>query len=543
MSGPDLYLELDESVLNELLAAGWQTGLATHQGTISFAGKDIPEKLTAYAQADWRITLNGEPLVDLRGPDRVFTRCDAKLELMIFTMIPLTFDIAFHIESEVTLAAKDKLVSFKPVSVVIDRLVIRNQVKVTDAFLESLNRMLSEAMLTVLGDEAISKTLPKLKVGVNLPTVPDGETNELPVSLGSCLILDEKRLAVGVTFLSQPMPDVIPTHAVSSAPVFVSLSQSAMQSVFDFWWEKTSWGEPIKFAGTLPLNAKLFVQKSREVLTRALTLGFLQRESDIDKLRLDYRGTIMLENKPELLFRTPNQAGLGNLGLKVELDISIKAEVDETISLDTSGFIPDRLTPWNDDIKLRQGRGDKQILHLSQTMQLHMQEAAAELNISTGGSLVLKAVKADLQLDFGDQWYQNLPESLLNGLVRLFNQKIIDHLPALPVAPALLLGDVRLHELTPVISARHFQVHDQSSGLFGEPTVTFATGIDVAELRGKTPVPGYIANKRSQRVHRVTCDLIRDVRPEHREGYYVLHEALRDGYQACQHCLKGAVIS
>jgi len=86
MREPDLYLELDESVINEAMAAGWQTGLATAKGTIDLAGnlpETIPEALKTMARADWRVTLNGEPLLDFRPPDRLFLRCDAELELMI----------------------------------------------------------------------------------------------------------------------------------------------------------------------------------------------------------------------------------------------------------------------------------------------------------------------------------------------------------------------------------------------------------------------------------------------------------------------------
>ena len=211
--------------------------------------------------------------------------------------------------------------------------------------------------------------------------------------------------------------------------------------------------------------------------------------------------------------------------------------------LDTSSIVPDTWTPWSDDIKLSEKNGHREIIHLQQAVELSLQQAAAALAVRPDGSLALKMQKADLALEFGDEWYQNLPENLLNGLLKFFNQKIIDHLPPLVIAPAVVLKNVKAAGLSPVVTPSQFQVCAAGAGLWGDATVAFATGFDVAEMTGKIPVPGYIGNKRSHRIHRVTCAVIKDIRPEHREGYFVLHEALRDGYRSCQECLKGAVIA
>jgi hypothetical protein len=542
MAGPDLYLEIDESVLNETLAAAWQTGLASYAGKLSFADM-APPSLTPYAEVAFRVTLNGEPLIDMRQPKQVFAHCDAKLELLVLTLVPLTFDLAFHVETEATLDASLKEVSFTPVAVGIDRLVIRDQIKVTDEFLKTLNTMLSTALLAYVGSAETTISLPKISIDVPLPLVPDGPGNRMPVALSECAVLDNKRLAVGVIFLTDTVPVIPQIPAASTAPIFISLRQQAMRDVLDFWWNKVDWSIPIPFTGTMPLNASQFVNQARSILTRLVTLGFLQREEDISNMVLAYTGQVYLLSKPDLLFTAPDAVGVGNLSLKVVLDVRITADVTEKLFLDTSSVIPDTWTPWTDDIKLSEKSGSQEIIHLQQTVELSLLEAAAALAVQADGNLALKVQKADLALEFGNEWYQNLPESLLNGLLKFFNQKIIDHLPPLVIAPAVVLKNVKAAGLTPVVTPRLFQVCAAGSGLYGEATVAFATGFDVAELAGKVPVPGYIANRRSHRVHRVTCAVIKDIRPEHREGYFVLHEALRDGYRSCQECLKGAVIS
>ena len=233
MAGPDFYLELDESVLNETLAAAWQAGLASYSGKLCFADK-APPSLAAYAEVAFRITLNGEPLIDMRQPRQVFVHCDARLELLVLTLVSLTFDLAFHVETEATLQASQKEVSFTPVTVKIDRLVIRDQIKVTDAFLHTLNGMLASALLAYAGSDEMTMTLPTLSVDMPLPLVPDGPGNQLPVALSGCAVLNNKRLSVGVIFLTDTVPVIPQLPAASTAPVFISLRQQAMRDVLDF---------------------------------------------------------------------------------------------------------------------------------------------------------------------------------------------------------------------------------------------------------------------------------------------------------------------
>ncbi|HBP38013.1 MAG TPA: hypothetical protein DD640_04595, partial [Clostridiales bacterium] len=435
-----------------------------------------------------------------------------------------------------------KEVSFKPADAVIDRLVIRDQIKVTDEFLDTLNHMLATALTAYAGSEESVIKLPRISIGLPLPLVPDLPGNRLAVSLAACAVLDNKRLAVGVLFQDEPVPAIALIPATSTDPIYISLRQQAMRDVLDFWWSKADWSTPIVFDGTMQLNASQFVKKARSILTRLVSLGFLQREEDISNMKLAYAVKVYLLSKPDLLFQAPDQAGLANLSLKAELDVRITADTTRTIYLDTSSVVPDSLTPWQDDIKLSEKSGNQEILHLEQTLQLSLQEAAATLVVQAGGNLALKVLKADLALDFGDEWYQNLPENLLNGLLKFFNQKIIDHLPPVVISPGVVLKGVKAAGMTPVVTPKQFQVCDAGNGLYGEATVAFATGFDVAELTGKVLVPGYIANKRSHCVHRVSCSVVKDIRPEHREGYFVLHEALRDGYRSCRECLKGAVV-
>lgn len=539
MAGPDLYLEIDERVLNEALAAGWQTGLATYKGRFSFAG-DVPEALAPYAQADWRVTMNGEPLVEFTGTDEVYVHCDAKLELMVLKMIPITFDLAFHTELQVEYSAHSDTITFVRPKVIIDRMVIHGQIRVTDEFLNSLNSMLAAALLAVIGTDPYVKSLQDIIIHLPLPTLFDKPEPILPATLTCCKILPGRRLAVGIVFQEGTSLDTSFQAPKSLAPVFLHIQQSAIRQIYNLWWAAHNWAEPVVFDGVLSLNADVFIEKSRAFLTRLISLGFVQRDNDLKNMQLKYKGEIYLLNQPELMFTAPNQVGLKNLKLKINLEISINADVEKNISFDTSGLIPDKITPWKDDIQLKHSINNKEILQLQNEFTIMSDELSAGLSVGDKGKITIKAQKADFHLDFGNEWYQNLPESLINGLLKLFNQKILDHIPQIAIAPSLFLEDIKVMKLSPVLTPESITVHKAEDGIFGEEAISFGTGFDVTQLTGKVKVPGYIANTKSRKVHRVTCEILRDIRPEHREGYYVLHEALQDGYQACKNCLKGA---
>ncbi|MGB4660542.1 MAG: hypothetical protein WBI07_15305 [Mobilitalea sp.] len=539
MDGPDLYLELDESILNEVLAAGWQTGLATGKGKLTFV-KDVPAALVPYAELDWRVTLNGEPLVSCMGTDQIFVHLDAQLELLVLTIVPLTFDLAFHSIVNVNYSSITNSITFTDVAVVIDRLDIRNDVRVSDAFLDTLNHMLASALFSILSTEPFVKTLKDITFQIPLPSINNNPSPKLPITLSCCKILNGKRLALALMFQEETSITTELHDVKSSAPVFFHLHLAAINNIYNLWWSAMDWSKPIVFNGTLPLNADVFIEKSRAFLTRLVTLGFLQRENDIKNMNLNYEGKLYLLSQPLLDFQAPNKIGAKNIKLKVDFNIEIHADVDETLFIDTSSVISDKLTPWKDDIEIKHSIKSKDILHLSKEFSIDMEQIAATVSVNSEGEISLKAQKADLKLDFGDEWYQNLPESLINGLVKLFNQKIIDHLPALVISPSVVLKDVAIQKLSPLVVPQSIIVHSADTALFGQESLSFETRFDVVQLNGPVPVPGYIVNIRSGKIHRITCPVVRDIRAEHLEGYYVLHEALALGYHSCKNCLKGA---
>jgi hypothetical protein len=395
-----------------------------------------------------------------------------------------------------------------------------------------MNRMISAAMLIMLKDRMKTQTLPELSISLPLPGLSDLPENRLPIQGGDGIVFDEKRMGASIYLFGETRGDILNTTAISTAPIFLKCRQDALRRIYDFWWERADSNKSYPFDGSMALNAKAFLEKGTNLLTRIMTAGFLQRDIQMQDIKLDYSGRATLLEKPSFELEPPNQAALVNLKIKVELDVQVTAFVDDTLYLDTSGPIPDFLTPWSDDVKLTNKKDARTIIHLHESVEIDAARLAACLTITYEGAIAIKLLDADLKLNLGNKWYEALPENLLNGLIILFNKKIADSVPPFMLVPTTLMKTLKIKGMTPVILPEQL--------LFSDDFIEIGMGTDIAEMTGKVLVPGYVVNSRSLKVHRIGCSSVGDIRQEHRLGYFVLYEALHDGYTSCKKCLKGA---
>ena len=73
---------------------------------------------------------------------------------------------------------------------------------------------------------------------------------------------------------------------------------------------------------------------------------------------------------------------------------------------------------------------------------------------------------------------------------------------------------------------------------FDHDELVLRMNVGINELMSQgVPVPIYIAKKRSKKVHNYDCPSIEDIEMQNRLGFYVLYEALKEGYSACPSCI------
>jgi hypothetical protein len=247
---------------------------------------------------------------------------------------------------------------------------------------------------------------------------------------------------------------------------------------------------------------------------------------------LIYDGTVSMQELPEIEFLPGNQAQVRNLKLKVFVQAKLETETKRTLLVDTSGLIPDSVTPWQDDIKLSERTKTGTLFDAKEDLLVEIDVASCIVETDDKSRLILKVNNADLELDFGEKWYQNLTDRVTNAFLDLLERTIVSKIPQIVVSPSLLLSDTKVMGYT-------FGVDMKSLELAPEELI-LCSNLTVKELtEGAIAVPLYIANKKSMKLHRYDCEVVEDIDFTHRLGYHSVSEAMKNGYKPCRECLRG----
>jgi hypothetical protein len=375
--------------------------------------------------------------------------------------------------------------------------------------------------------------LPLSLLHVALPTLPDTEDNRLPVKVADVAILDRRLLAVGVDFFDHTGGSLEGLRDMTQdAQLFAALRTDTLRQITQFWWARTELDKARAFQGRFPVNAQKALARGMDLLLRGITLGVLQPETEVTNAELVYDGTVSMLALPDVEFESGNRAQIRNLKLKVVVRASLVTESRRAVLIDTSGFIPDSLTPWEDDIKLSERTEKASLFQMEQNLLVEVESASCTVEADEHDRLVLKVSEADLELDFGNQWYQNLTDRAANGFLDLLERTIVGRIPPIVISPSLLLADAKVMGYTFGIDVRSLELATEELALCCDLTVKELTD-------GAIPVPLYIANSKSMRLHRFDCPVVEDIDFAHRVGYHGVSEAIKGGLKPCGECLRG----
>lgn len=529
-SSYDLLVQMDEALLNKALAALYYSGFLRLEGEYNFV-EGIPESLHDFTKFSYKIRLKNEPLIDLRGRDQVYIKFAVELRLIVLTGIVLEFDASFYVNSKIVFDAVNRKMSFDLSNAEITSLYINDTYRFHNKFIDNINEVMDVVLSEYLTEERKTIEIPLVLEQVELPMMPAGEEYELPVRVGDVLIYDNRLAVVGINFFEESCEDIISVADLSGgSELYMNLKEQTLQQIFDFWWDNTEYDKSEDFSGSLPLNMENFFEKSTDILSRIVSLGFIETDTDYDNLAVDYEGRVSLLEKPEFEFQDDNKVALHSLKIAVNLKASFTADVSKNVKVDTSSFIPDKITPWEDDRLLKHSEGHREILKLEQDMELDISGAVGTVRLNDSNNLVIDIVKADIDIELGDKWYQNLSEKAVNYLLDLLEKKVLDKIPDLVVSPAMFLSKFEASGYTMQVTAYYLS--------FDNDQLALTADIGINELMSKpVPVPIYIGNKRTKKIHNFNCSSVEDIEMENRIGFYVLYEALKEGYTACRACL------
>ncbi len=529
-SNYDLLLQMDEVLLNKSLAALYYSGFLALQGEYNFV-EGIPESMHDFTKFSYQVRLKNEPLIDLRGKDQVYIKFAAELKLIVLTGIVLEFDTSFYVDTQIRFDAVNKKMIFDLSNAQITDLYINDTYRFHKKFINNINEVIAVLLSAYLTEDKKTIEIPLVLQQLELPMMPAGDAYELPVRMGDVLIYNNRLLIVGLNFFNETAEDISVMQDMSrGSELYISLQEKTLKEVFDFWWDNTEYDKCEDFSGSFPINSDSWWEKGSDILTRLLTLGFIETKTNYDNLSCIYNGLVKVLEKPDFEFGEDNRVLINSLKIQAQVQASFTAEVVKDIKLDSSSIIPDRLTPWEDDKLLKHRAETKDILKLEQELELSISQAEGIIKLNDSGSLVVEIVKADINIELGDQWYHNLSEKAVNYIIDLLEKKVLNKIPDLVISPNLILSRQDIAGYTMQVSTHYIS--------FDNDELALTVNIGINELMSKAvPVPVYIANKRTKKIHNFDCPSIEDIEMENRLGFYVLYEALKEGYSACKACI------
>lgn len=527
--GYDLLVQVDERLINKALAGIFYSGALKKTGTYSFI-EGIPEELRGFTQAEYSIKLRNEPYLEFLKEATAGLRVSVEVILKVLGGVRIELDADFGACTEMHLDKENGRLKFDLKQSNIYDLQINDHFECHKNVIDRMNQIIKILIKQYLENDVKEISLPVSIINLDLPDCPG---NRISVKIQEVLIADGRYLYTGVNFFGHigGNPEGICDMA-KGAGLAVALKVDALKSIAGFWWERTEHEKKTDFNGALPINARKVLAKGKDLFLRAITLGILQPDSEVNNAVLVYNGIVELLELPEISFENENRVLLDKLKLKVNLHAHLHADVRNKVYLDSSGLIPDQLTPWTDDKLLHEENKSEVFLNMDEVIMLEIERAVCEIHTDDKNRLVIKVVEADLELDFGNKWYQNFTERIMNAVLDSIERTILGKIPPIVISPSLLLSDIEIRGYT-------FGVEITEIELSAEELVA-AVNMTVNELsENAVPVPLYIGNRNSMKLHRFDCEVVEDIDFTHRIGYHGVFEAVKDGYKPCGECLKG----
>jgi broad-specificity NMP kinase len=136
----------------------------------------------------------------------------------------------------------------------------------------------------------------------------------------------------------------------------------------------------------------------------------------------------------------------------------------------------------------------------------------------------------DVDFDFGDSFVENLTEAAVAIVKSWIIDMIKSHIHAIVLCPKVV--DINIESL-----GYHALIAPEEL-ITTDNEVRIALNLDIKELqKNTTPQPGFIANTHTKEVHRIYCDELDEMNEINKVGYFVLKDALNDGYDTCGKCI------
>jgi hypothetical protein len=533
----DVVFEIDEALINKGLAALFYSGFIYKKKTwVPSTGK-LPDSIKDIVKVKYELRLKGEPLIDLITDTKIRLLVSTEAYLTLFDGYELEFDVNFGVEGTVAYDKAANKVILDLTELHLSSFVVDNKCNVPEKPFAALNEILRQVVVENLTQkwEIFDMKTPLLLA--KLPKMPDGEENRVPVTFGGLKTFDKKIFACCFNVLGYSGGNIgSVTNFIGGNNYAVGITENAIHRVFDFWWDRTTFPKSNSKDKTYDVPmVDDFVDVIADVAGISVKLasaGFMEPDFAVENIWIEYGATITLL-KPNFDLKDGNKLEIKDTYVKASLYAKAKATISVSVEVDTSGLIPDWMTPWQDDVELSKQTSVVELFSLSLPDVSVKTNAQGTVVINDENEVEGKIDALDIDVDLGDEWYTHLPKDLIDGVIKShLKDLILEKLDKLLVFPAIVVKNIPKTDFSVVVDVNLMDVDDDE--------LCVGANIDVKELQPRVqPVPRYIANKNpeSREVHRNDCLSVQRMNEANKVGYYVLYDALKDGYDGCKKCI------
>jgi len=528
--GYDLFVQMDEVFINKSLAALYYSGFLKLQGTYEFI-KGLSDEIKPFATVDYTLRLRNEPLIDLRETDKVYIRLNACLDVVILSGVPLSLDVDVYLETTVIYNKELSMVTFDLKKSTIADITFDRVHRVHYNLIQSMNVVLRDVIIAYLENGIYEADVPLSLYNLSLPSMPQGDQWKIPVKLGDFCIYDHRLFMIGINLfdhISGSMDNVV--DLTQGSEIYVNSSVDALMDIYTLWWEHTTQRKTVNFSGHFPIKANHFIKSTSAISKKILTLGLIDEEANYDHIQANYILDIDVVDTPVFRFKENNTIEFESLKFKAMIDFNISGDVIKDVFFDTSSFIPDHLTPWDDDKLIKHTNKQVDLLHIKQSVAFNVTSARGRVTFDNVYNIVVDIIEADFTLDLGEDWYENLTEKGINLVLKFIESSLIDKIPNLIINPSFFLEKAKVMGFTMTLEGEELA--------FDASSMSLRCNVSVNELKeSEVPVPEYIGNRIKKKLHRIHCVHALEIDVVNRVGFYVQYEAFKNGYTPCHFCL------
>lgn len=554
MGGYDVVTEVNERVINRIIAS-------------AFYKSRIIDRINGEVEGvKYTIHLKEPPTVDQIKHKQI------RLISNIYTVIKL-YGLEFDIE---TLAFLNASYDYEPISssLILDFKKIKvSDIEISDKngwlnilswkinlpnfILSWFNKILARVVSSALLDDIEELEIVKVLTRVELPKMPDGDSNKLTVTLGEIKAF-KNDIAVATNFLEYTGGNITQVkNFTNDFDTAVGISEDAVHRVFDFWWDRTTFEKQINARGQFNIEVLRVlgnaVGAALNLSTKLATFGFLETELIFRRAWMEF-GVIVDYDKPKFNIRNNETIHVTSCPFKVTLWCKLRVRVTERVEFDRSGWIPDIATPFfEDDVTIQESTFNLTLVDLSLPLNFNVDDAKAKISLNSDNMLVGTITECDFDINTG--W--GLADDILDVIIDWVTDYVRMNLPPIPLSPALFVTQVP--ETGTILE---FDIDNLD---FSEEEMIIQAGVSVQGLKRMVrPVPKYIVAPRQERdvgiqalgsasngvlgshfdhhfarrlIHRLDCKHLDHVSEKNKWAYYVLSDALLAQHLPCPHCL------